>query len=113
MMKSEDRYRLIGQRIREARTKKGWSQKTLAEKLGFESATAISLIEAGERRPSVELLEKIADQLDRDIGFLLGKELDEANLRVALRSQKDLSKEDKQMILHFVELARKREKRGE
>ena len=40
--------KLIGIRIKEAREAVGISQKALADAVGFESATAISLIEAGE-----------------------------------------------------------------
>ena len=58
-MKSEDTYPQIGKRIKDAREKEGLSQKSLAEAVGFESATAISLIESGERRVSIEDLDKI------------------------------------------------------
>ena len=46
MKTSKDRYKFIGARIKEAREALSMSQKSLAEALGYESATAISLIES-------------------------------------------------------------------
>ena len=66
--------KFIGAKIREAREATKKSQKELADALGFESATAISLIESGERKVRVEDLEKIARFLDRDIKFFIGQE---------------------------------------
>jgi transcriptional regulator with XRE-family HTH domain len=39
----------IGNRVRELRLIKGWSQKRLAEEMGFKSSQIISSIEKGER----------------------------------------------------------------
>ncbi len=49
----ETKYKFIGNKIKEARESEGLSQMELAKHLGYESATAISLIEAGERKVSV------------------------------------------------------------
>ena len=104
----ENRAKFIGQKIKEARENAGLSQKELAEKVGFESGTAISLIEAGERKLRVEDLEKIAGVLQRDISFFLGQEKKQPDIRHALRADKDLSPKDKETILHFIDLAKKR-----
>lgn len=52
-----------GEKIVEARKKKGLSQKALAEKLGI-SAPALLQWEKGLRTPTVKTLKKIADALD-------------------------------------------------
>lgn len=101
------KYEFIGKKIRDAREAANMSQKDLASKLDYESATAISYLESGERKVSVVDLEKIATTLDRDIRFFLGSEGETANVRVALRAE-GFDKKDQDAILHIVEMAKKR-----
>ena len=108
----EDMNKLIGSKIREAREAAKKSQIDLAGALGFESATAISLIESGERKVRVEDLEKIARFLDKDIKFFIGQEDKAVDVRVALRADKDLSEKDREAILRFIEVAKKNKKDG-
>ena len=103
-----DKNKFIGARIREAREATGKSQKDIADALNFESATAISLIEAGERKVKVEDLEKIASLLNRDIKFFIGQEGEQVDIRTALRADKDLNDKDKEAIIRFVELAKQK-----
>lgn len=98
----------MGSRIRAAREEAGMSQSGLAEALGFQSATAVSLIENGERGVSAALLPRVAAVLHRDVNYFLGQEEAKVDIKVALRADKDLSKEDKAAILRFVELAKKK-----
>ena len=107
-MKSEDLNKKIGQKLREARDGAGLSQAQLAKELGYESATAISLIEAGERRFKTEDLRKAADILHVTIGYFLGQEIPKMDVKMALRADKDLSEAGKKAVLHFIELAKKR-----
>jgi transcriptional regulator with XRE-family HTH domain len=102
----------IGERIKEARTNKKMSQATLAEKLGFESAVAISLIESGKRNIDIENLQKTSEVLEKDIKYFLGEEDKPVKIEVALRSQTDLGEEDKDAILRFIELAKKKHAGG-
>jgi len=107
-MKNEvEKYRYIGQKIKEARDAASMPQKELADKIGFESATAISLIESGERKVSINDLAKIADILHRDIKFFLGQE-EKADIRFALRADEDLSKKDQEEILRFIDFTKNR-----
>lgn len=111
-MKQESNIQFIGSRIRSAREDMGLSQLDLAKALGFESATAISLIEAGERNIAVDNLERLASTLHRDVKFFLGERQDAPiDVRVALRADKDLRKEDRDAILHFIELAKQKNKK--
>ncbi len=108
-MKSDNaRNAFIGEKIREAREAAEKSQQELAGALGFESATAISLIESGERKVKAEDLEKIADFFARDIGFFFGKEGVAQDIHVALSSDEKLNKQDREAILHFIKLARQK-----
>jgi len=108
----EDMNKFIGSKIREAREAAKKSQMELASALGFESATAISLIESGERKVRVEDLEKICRFLDKDIKFFIGQENKAVDVRVALRADKDLSEKDREAILRFIEVAKQNKKDG-
>lgn len=110
MSTTEQKYQLIGKRIREARESMGISQRELAGKLGYESSTAISYIEAGERKVSVVDLELISSLLDKDISYFLGQDSKQMNVRVALRAETGLDKKDQDAILHIIEMAKSRTK---
>jgi len=105
---TQTKYKLIGSRIKAIREEIGKSQKDLADVLDFESPTAISLIEAGERKVTVEDLEKIADFFHKDIKYFLGQEEPVMDVKVALRADKEMTNKDKEAILCFIELAKKR-----
>lgn len=53
----------VGSRVRELRTQRGLSLRALGERLGI-SASALSQIETGRRRPSVARLHQIVSVLD-------------------------------------------------
>ncbi len=110
MLNSDNKYKFIGKKIREAREAAGLSQKDLAEKLKYESSTAVSYIESGDRKVSVVDLDTIARLLDKDIRYFLGQEAEQANVRVALRAETDLGTKDQDAILHIIEMAKKRNK---
>jgi transcriptional regulator with XRE-family HTH domain len=48
-----------GKAFRVVRAAHGWQQADMAERLGI-SSSALSLIEAGKRKPSVKVIEKLA-----------------------------------------------------
>jgi transcriptional regulator with XRE-family HTH domain len=107
-MKKDDLDVKIGERLREAREKAGLSQAQLAKALEYESATAVSLIEAGDRKLKAKDLQKVAEFLHQPIGYFLGQVLPPLDIKVALRADKDLTDEDKKAVLYFIELAKKR-----
>lgn len=118
-MKNSKRFKEIGSNIREARKEAGMSQQELAKEVGFDSTTAISLLEVGERRVTIDSLEKIADVLGKSLDFFLeegdaeqGQE-NKPDLKFALRADPDLSKEDKDAILRFIEMSKKKKQNGE
>lgn len=59
-------------RLRELRDNAGWTQQLLADKIGI-SKSSINMYERGEREPSIETLEFIADCFNVDMDYLLGK----------------------------------------
>lgn len=109
MKNEENKAKFIGSQIKAAREAEKLSQLELAKKLDFESATAVSLIENGERNVSVENLEKIAALLHRDIKYFIGQDEDQGTtVEYALRADKALTKEDRDAILRFVDMAKNR-----
>ena len=65
-----DNWRKRGIRIRRLREKRGWTQEMLADKVAVSRVT-IARIEIGNRRPSLELLERIAKTLKVKMGDIL------------------------------------------
>ncbi len=63
-------WRKRGMRLKQIREKRGWTQERLAEKVGVSRVT-IARIEIGNRRPSLELLERLAKVLKVKVGDLL------------------------------------------
>jgi len=62
----------VGQRIRNYRTRLGWSQEKLAELSGCHS-TYIGQLERGEKNATLESIEKIAAALDVSLSTLFEK----------------------------------------
>lgn len=58
--------------LKELRIKSGLTQQEMADKLKI-SRSSIGMYENGEREPSFELLEMIADYFNVDMNYLLGK----------------------------------------
>ena len=109
----EEIYYQIGDRIRQYREQTGMSQQALADEVGFQSGTAISLIESGDRRVSVGDLKLIAEALDVPMPILLGEEEPKPNIKVALRSDGDLTPKDRDEVLGFYKYVKeKAKKRG-
>ncbi len=63
-------WRKRGMRLKQIREKRGWTQERLAEKVGVSRVT-IARIETANRKPSLELLERLAKALKVKVGELL------------------------------------------
>lgn len=76
MTKTSDLDKSIGNKIRECRLEAGYSQTILADLLEFESPTAISLIESGERSLKIKDLIILCQLFMKDYKYFLGKPKD-------------------------------------
>lgn len=116
MTNEPNRYKDIGSRIREARDRAGLSQQELAEAVGFESGTAISLIEKGLRKVSIPHLDKIATALHLTTIQLLGEDTTIpstdpiSSLRYALRADKEIDAQDEAKVLDFYTFIKKQKR---
>lgn len=70
MQKSKDILVRFGQRLRELRQGKGWSQESCAAECGLDR-TYIGGIERGERNVALRNIERIAKALDVSLAELL------------------------------------------
>lgn len=58
---------ILGDRLREEREKRGWSQVLVAKKLGLKRSSTYANWEYGTREPDLETLNKIADMYELSI----------------------------------------------
>ncbi|MFA6501308.1 MAG: helix-turn-helix transcriptional regulator [Parachlamydiales bacterium] len=105
-MKQDVVYIKIGARIREVREKAQMSQKSLAEAVDYETSTAISLIESGDRRVAIDDLDKIAKALHVDPRYLIGHKEQKSDIKYALRADKNLTSDEEKQILSFIEFVK-------
>ena len=63
----------LGNRLRELRKQKGYSQQQLADHLHL-SRSSIEMYESGERDPSTETKEAIADFFNVNMDYLFGRQ---------------------------------------
>lgn len=57
--------------IKQLRLERGWSQQDVADRVGRNKMT-ISQYESGQRRPSFDMIEKLAEVFHVDLNYLLG-----------------------------------------
>lgn len=96
----------VAERIQEARQQarggKGFTQQELAEKLGISPVT-LSRWETGRRSPSFDDLERFGKVVGVPISFFFEEEPREDDFdKQLLRATRELSEEDKEEILAYV-----------
>ena len=92
----------IGERLKELRKSKGWTQVQVAAKMGL-TDSVISFYERQERAPSPEVLIKFAELYDVSTDYLLGVEkVNDQHLDVT-----GLSKREITILKEFIEILRK------
>ena len=109
------KWKNIGARISESRTKAGFTQRQLSELLGVSSHT-VWCWEAGRMKPTHERLVELAYQCGVTTDWLLGRDVVEAEvLKETEASFRDavagLPLEDLESIQDFIRFVRERRKR--
>lgn len=93
----------FGERLRMLRTRKGLSQLDFAKQIKI-SKSAVNMYERGEREPSFEVLETIADYFNVDLDYLLGKTDCENRSRIEIRPHFEITDNERTMIEKFRKL---------
>ena len=99
-------FKSMGQKIKRARERKGYTQEELAERVNL-SVQHISVIERGIKAPRLETFLNIANDLDVDADYLLA---DLLNVSEQLTSNElydmmaEVSKKEKRRILEVVKV---------
>ncbi|HEV7280421.1 MAG TPA: helix-turn-helix transcriptional regulator [Pirellulaceae bacterium] len=70
MPKSDDILKRFGQRVRELRAAKGWSQESFAHEVGLDR-TYLGGIERGERNLALRNIERLAETLGVSLSELM------------------------------------------
>jgi transcriptional regulator with XRE-family HTH domain len=73
----------IGARMRALRTERGWTLEMLAVELGLTNGY-LSMLERGQRKPSVKTLQKVAEVFDVSVALLVGDEANAADAHPSL-----------------------------
>ena len=104
----------VGKKIKSLRERRGWSQQELADRLGYESDTAIHLIEKGKRGLSIEKLKKVALIFEVSTAGLIGEDAKRNRIDTiaSLRADKDLDEEDVKKISSYIDFIKRESKNG-
>lgn len=104
----------IGSRLKELRKKKNLTLREVGEYLKF-TPTTISCYESGTRKPSHEVIAKLAKLYETTTDYIVSAENENAsNIKYILNSKKlhwdgiPLEEEELELIKHFLELSLKR-----
>lgn len=74
----------LGERIREARLQKRWSQRRLADAAGFGDAQSVSKYERDVHEPNLARLEAIARALGKPMSYFVDEPEAQEDLRAAV-----------------------------
>lgn len=97
-------FKAIGQRVKNARKKMGYTQETLAEMLDI-STEHLSRIERGAYRPSLGLIEKMSSILETDEGTLMfGSAINTKRNQELIKKIECLSEDKKEALSMIIDL---------
>lgn len=93
---------IIGNKIKEQRAKKKWSQDTLGKKINI-SGKQVSNYEKAKQTPPIDILFKLCEIFDCELGFLLGEDNYESGtiLDTAIENKLRISKEAISSLRHL------------
>lgn len=96
----------LGDNMMLLRKKKGFSQAELGKKIGT-SGDVIGRYERGDIKPSIDVVEKIADVLDVSIDYLIGKSKIELDSQAVKRLEdiSSLPDDNKNFVIHLIDMA--------
>lgn len=102
----------LADRLKEMRTKRGLTQREVAERIGIGVST-LGMYEAGKREPDLDTLRKLARFFGVTVDYLMGNEAEELSPEEQLRRLGALlrgngaTEEDVETIMRLLEYRRK------
>lgn len=100
------KYANLGDKVKEARVIKGYTQEELGEKIDS-TGSYIGQIERGERNASMAKIIKIAEVLDIGIDYLVGHiEMNTIDEDIA-EELKNATNKQKEMIMQIIKVIKK------
>jgi transcriptional regulator with XRE-family HTH domain len=89
--------KIMGARLKEARTKAGLSQKEVNEKMGYRSSATVSHHESGLKSPKAIDMPKLAEMYNVSVGWIFVEDFKWKGLT----KPNDFTAEEKQLIENF------------
>ncbi|MGC9098918.1 MULTISPECIES: helix-turn-helix domain-containing protein [Dictyoglomus] len=106
-MDEDKEIKIISERLKEVREKRGLTKKELALKIGVSPSTITRYEEEG-RVPKLTILKRISEVLDVSIDYLLGKEEVKIATCLSYGDLSDLPEPAIKSIEEFVDFVRKK-----
>ena len=104
-VEEEGEWAELGRRLREAREYLNLSQQFVADKTGI-PRSAVSDVERGVRKVDSLELRKLARLYMHPVGFFLGEQEADQEVRALARAVTDLTEQDKAEVLRFAQFLR-------
>jgi transcriptional regulator with XRE-family HTH domain len=82
---------MFKERLKELRKINNMTQAQLAEKLGVASGT-VAMWETGKREPNFDMLEKLSDVFDRNIGYIIGRSNDASSVKLTEEDMEQMAR---------------------
>ena len=92
----------IGKRIKLKRVEKGLTQRELAKKMGYSNHSTLARIESGKVDISQTRLAQFANELNVDVGYLMGWEWDSEEDKEKKPAETSELSENQKMLIEFV-----------
>lgn len=116
MPKNKEEWDKLGNRIRQARKYRGYSQEDIASLLDI-SRSSISLMENGERKLDSMELKKLAEFFNVSVDDLIGESQTNIDygedIEMVARAAEDLTPDDREEVLRFAQFLRSRNRGSE
>lgn len=93
---------MFANKLKKLRIESGLTQAQLAQKVGI-GASTVGMYESNIRKPSFEVLLKLAIFFNVSIDYLISDEKDDENLRNISHLFESLNKQQKQQVVDFIQ----------
>ena len=100
---------MFANKLKKLRIERGLTQAQLAQKVGI-GASTVGMYEGNIRKPSFEVLLKLAIFFNVSTDYLISDEKDDENLRNISHLFESLNKQQKQQVVDFIQFIKNNNK---